>query len=263
MGWLPHLILRTASLIAPGDERADFVRGWRSELWYVPAQDGTLFCLGAFRDALYLRRNQSSRSSLYPESPISCLFILAILAAVSLSITVQLPAPQGHGELAHIRVGDVWKGCVSMLLLFVPVLTATYFTMGWSAANRPPTPWRGRLRQGIFLVLKIGLLQPVMFAAFMTSIAAEEIPLAPSLGLWILWGLSCRWVLADQARRCPMCLRLLTNPVRIGTPSRTFLEWYGAESTCSRGHGLLHTSEVSRKAQWLSLGASWSGLFKA
>ncbi len=47
-------------------------------------------------------------------------------------------------------------------------------------------------------------------------------------------------MITDQQRRCPVCLRLLTNPVRIGTPSRTFLEWYGAESTCSRGHGLLH-----------------------
>ena len=77
--------------------------------------------------------------------------------------------------------------------------------------------------------------------------------------------LALRWVITDQQRRCPVCLRLLTNPVRIGTPSRTFLEWYGAESTCSRGHGLLHVSEISssysEKPQWLRLGDSWSGLF--
>jgi hypothetical protein len=58
---------------------------------------------------------------------------------------------------------------------------------------------------------------------------------------------------------------LLTNPVRIGTPSQTFLGWYGAESICSRGHGLLHISEISSSysetPEWLSLDDSWSDLF--
>ena len=77
--------------------------------------------------------------------------------------------------------------------------------------------------------------------------------------------LALRWVITDQQRRCPVCLRLLTDPVRIGTPSRTFLEWYGAESTCPRGHGLLHVSEMSSgysaRPEWLGLDDSWSGLF--
>jgi len=36
-------------------------------------------------------------------------------------------------------------------------------------------------------------------------------------------------------RRCPVSLHALTSPARIGTPSQTFLEWYGDESMCSRG----------------------------
>jgi hypothetical protein len=74
-----------------------------------------------------------------------------------------------------------------------------------------------------------------------------------------------RWVFADQQCRCPVCLRLLTKPVRIGTTSQTFLEWYGGESVCSRGHGILHVPEIScshsQKAQWLRMDDSWSGLF--
>jgi hypothetical protein len=74
-----------------------------------------------------------------------------------------------------------------------------------------------------------------------------------------------RWVVMDQRRRCPVCLRLLTNPVRIGSASQTFLEWYGTESTCSRGHGLLHVPEISASynstEQWLRLDASWDDLF--
>ena len=69
----------------------------------------------------------------------------------------------------------------------------------------------------------------------------------------------------DQRRRCPVCLRLLTDPVRIGSASQTFLEWYGAESTCSRGHGLLQVSEMpasyAAKPEWLALGDSWNDLF--
>ena len=42
-----------------------------------------------------------------------------------------------------------------------------------------------------------------------------------------------------------MCLRLLTDPVRIGSPSQTFLEWYGRKSMCARGHGLLQAPEIS------------------
>jgi hypothetical protein len=71
-------------------------------------------------------------------------------------------------------------------------------------------------------------------------------------------------MLLDQRRRCPVCLRTLTDPVRIGSPSQTFLDWYGGESMCSRGHGLLQVSEISNSCsgnEWLNLDPSWSGLF--
>ncbi len=55
--WLQHIILHVASLLAPSDQRAEWLEEWRSELWYVPRRGATRFCLGAFRDALWLRRN--------------------------------------------------------------------------------------------------------------------------------------------------------------------------------------------------------------
>jgi hypothetical protein len=55
--WLQHAILRMASLLAPSDQRAEWVKEWQSELWYIPRSRAPLFCLGAFRDALWLRRN--------------------------------------------------------------------------------------------------------------------------------------------------------------------------------------------------------------
>ena len=75
-----------------------------------------------------------------------------------------------------------------------------------------------------------------------------------------------RWVLADQRRRCPVCLRRVVCPARIGASSYLLLEWYGTEFVCSRGHGLLQVPEISSSAygapRWQPLDASWSGLFE-
>jgi hypothetical protein len=153
-----------------------------------------------------------------------------------------------------------------MLFFTFLLLPATRSAMGQRAVNCHRTPWPTRLRRGAFLALKIVLLQPVMLAGLSVLVLlGPVVPAAPQLGLLSLWILALRWVLLDQRQRCPVCLRRLTNPVRIGTPSRTFLEWYGAEQTCSRGHGLLHVPEIpsshSGDPTWLGLDSSWSDLF--
>jgi hypothetical protein len=138
--------------------------------------------------------------------------------------------------------------------------------MGGARAARQPVPWPNRLRLGIFLALKIALVQPIMLVGFVVLLLAGRwVPVAPQLGVFAIWMLTFRWVISDQRRRCPVCLRLLTNPVRIGNSSHTFLEWYGAESICSRGHGLQHIPEISASysgnPEWLNLDDSWSSLF--
>ena len=223
--------------------------------------------MGAFRDALWLRRNNLSpvkRTRIHLESPLNCLAFLATLAAVSLFIAVRLPAPHVGTLPPHLRARDLPAGCIEMLILSWVLLLGTHLVMGGAHANRHPIPWPGRLRRGIFLALKIALLQPFMLCGFLAMLPIDSVPVAP-LGLGASWCLALRWVLTDQRLRCPVCLRLLTNPVRIGNPSETFLGWYGAESMCSRGHGLLQVSEISAsysgKQEWLRLGDSWSSLF--
>jgi hypothetical protein len=194
------------------------------------------------------------------ESPLRCLAFLGVLAAASLFIAVQLPAPATMSRSSHLGFRDLLEGCVGMQLLSGLGLPAIRLAMG-PHASLYPLPWRNRLRRGIFLALKIALIQPVMFAGL---VLACTIPIA-NLAFNFSWILAFRWVLIDQRRRCPMCLRLLTDPVRIGSASQTFLEWYGAESTCSRGHGLLQTAEMpasySGKPEWLVLDDSWKSLF--
>jgi hypothetical protein len=78
-----------------------------------------------------------------------------------------------------------------------------------------------------------------------------------------LFGL--RWAIMDQSRRCPVCLRRVTHPARVGIASWNFLGWNGTEMICTGGHALLHvpslpTSWFSRQ-RWMYLDTSWDFLF--
>ncbi len=251
-------ILRAAAWLAPADYRAAWLEEWRSELWYVPPDEATRFCLGAFSDAFWLRRNQASggrRDRSFLESPVRCLALLAAGAAASMIIALRLARMLPFSDDQH--GADKAGAFVSMLFMYL-LPAAISLVVGGTR----PTPSARRLRGWVFLALKILFVLPILQCATLFVIV-----FAPfiSLGIVLANIVLFRWVFLDQRRRCPVCLRLLTQPVRIGNPSQTFLEWYGAESVCSRGHGLLHDPDLvatyAAKAQWLKLDRSWSGLF--
>jgi hypothetical protein len=262
--WLQYTTLRVASLLVPNPQRDEWLEEWRSELWYIPRCRATIFCMGAFRDAFWLRRNNRApvkRIQIHLESPLSCLALLGALAALSIFITVHLVPRLEQASL--LKAPDLAGICIGILMLSSLLLRAALLV--W----RPPTSrysvsWSSTLRRGIFLVLKIALLQSIVLCGSIVQILLGPLGGFTGIAGGVVVVLALRWVITDQQRRCPMCLRLLTNPIVIGTPSRTFLEWYGTESTCPHGHGLLHTSEISSsysRPQWLSLDDSWSVLF--
>ena len=121
-------------------------------------------------------------------------------------------------------------------------------------------------RRGLFLAAKTLLVLPIVMLGSL-DLATLRNSLSPLyLDLAFFGGLfAVRWINADQRKRCPVCLRLLANPVRIGEPSRILLEWHGTELMCLRGHGLLYVPEWpaiwSGRQRWMGLGASWGGLF--
>jgi hypothetical protein len=100
-------LLWAASLLVPRSERKEWHREWRGELWHVRAactaaggpagtsQDQvTAFCLGAFQDALYLRRaGRAERPPLagMEGTPRQCLLILAAMLAASYAVALLLP----------------------------------------------------------------------------------------------------------------------------------------------------------------------------
>lgn len=53
----------------------------------------------------------------------------------------------------------------------------------------------------------------------------------------------------DLHLRCPVCLRRLNMPVRIGHAGQVLLEQAGTELVCPRGHGMLYTPEISVEAE--------------
>jgi hypothetical protein len=85
-------ILRTAGALVPSQQRAEWLAEWNAELWYVRrarAASAFAFCLGAWKDAIWLRRN--SRCARFLESPLHCALFLALLASTCVLVTFFLP----------------------------------------------------------------------------------------------------------------------------------------------------------------------------
>jgi hypothetical protein len=103
-------ILKVAALLVPRKARAEWLEEWRSELWHVwhicNANPGsaslhqkdeiTAFSLGAFKDALWLRKNDTSasspRRSFRPGTPSRCILALIVVAAAGFLIAYGCPS---------------------------------------------------------------------------------------------------------------------------------------------------------------------------
>jgi len=143
--------------------------------------------------------------------------------------------------------------------LLVALSRVTPLRLGEYPVSRyaPAAPLR--LLRWVFLAVKMAL---VVAAALCAVLALGSIapPLAGcAMLLGPLFGL--RWALMDQRERCPVCLRLLSNPTRIGDASQCFLGWYGTELVCSHGHGFLYVPGTSTSwygtQRWHYLDPSW------
>jgi hypothetical protein len=160
-------------------------------------------------------------------------------------------APVPH-ENAIIPILTIFAGAILLLSATTSLSLGDYPTSRFS----PRGAW---VRRWLFLAVKMALLLPILVCGLFG--AATVFP--PSIQGWLLYVLlALRWALDDQRKRCPVCLRYLSHPVRIGEASHTFLAWYGTELLCTRGHGLLHVPEIRTSCyseqRWLYLDPSWS-----
>ncbi len=272
-----RVMLRGAALLVPYSEREEWLMEWESELWHFGNSSGIAhdssvqsrrsmvrFCLGSFRDAMWIRRNHPSVARgdrLWLRSPIQCAAVLGTLATLTWLIAHLESLLQPPYKGRPFLLGQLFVIGTALLLLRI----STTFALGEYPATLHSRTRPARLYRWLFLALKIALILPIVFFGTL-----DLGPIVASAGVrphvtLIGYILAFRWVLIDQRRRCPVCLRLLTNPVRIGQPSHTMLDWYGTELICSKGHGLLHVPETRTSSygtqRWLYLDSSWRGLF--
>lgn len=176
------------------------------------------------------------------------------------------------GISLHGRTQGPWQlyeFTIFLAFLALPAVTSVALSEYNFSSHRPS--FASVARRWAFLWAKIALLLPISYYLSIDlaygrtttySVSAEYVQLIASFTI-CLFGL--RWALLDQRHRCPVCLRRVTHPARVGYAGRTFLAWNGTEMICTGGHTLLHvpalpTSWFSTQ-RWLYLDSSWSFLF--
>lgn len=249
-------ILRNAAVLVPAPRRAEWLAEWHAELCYVD-RHATAFCLGSFRDALWLRCHTPGaiRRMFSVDSPLRCVLFLLSLVALALSLTLPFDnlwraswSPPGVAQFA--------LALLQMYLMALLVLSALWPpSLGDYPADPSGPSLKIRLRRWIFLLVKFALITPIPM--FLTVALLPFFPGAPSI-LMFIWIFGFRWVVADQRRRCPVCLHFLSNPVSIGSPSQSILGRYGTELACPRGHGILYVPGAPttwcRRQRWQFFG---------
>jgi hypothetical protein len=156
-----------------------------------------------------------------------------------------------------------------LALLALPAVISVTLSESSFSAHRPG--FKRRLARWAFLAAKLFLIAAIgCFASLdlaYSSVPAWS-PWAPFVQLvagFVICLFGLRWALADQRQRCPVCLRRVTHPARVGLASRTFLGWNGTELICLGGHTLLHVPSLPTSwfgaPRWLYLDHSWDFLF--
>lgn len=257
MSFHHQLILRMAAMMVPGALRADWLAEWQGELFHSSAESDvdrarlTAFCWGAFRDAFWLWRHHPHRLKIWG-SPAGCLLVLVAVAGTARATWLVAHQVRGYPAVGLLLV-------VACAVLLTSVNTRLLLVL------HPQTSRRDVTRGWLFFLLKIALILASLHFSLVVAV---------SFGAWgavqlsiVLCTFAFRWALRDQRARCPVCLRLLEKPVRIGVSPAGFLGWNGVEIMCCMGHGLLYVPESPsdhyHDPRWVTLDSSWHVLFEA
>jgi hypothetical protein len=113
----------------------------------------------------------------------------------------------------------------------------------------------------IEIILAIDMPSHGEFREFVRLLGA----LIPTLLFFLACALAVLWCVADQRRRCPVCLHRLAMPVTMGSWSSSLLNPATTEFLCENGHGSLAIPETQSSAaepdRWTAMDESWRDLF--
>lgn len=153
-------------------------------------------------------------------------------------------------------------------LYFAGAVSAFFLAAGLLRVRRPS-------RYIAFFAGKTALLLALVAACWAEIATALPIPItggvdagtAAPLVFLLLVGEAfvLRWSLDDQASRCPVCCRLVSMPVTVGSPSSLILDRPGVQFLCLRGHGTLLLSDLractGERSRWTPADRSWREIF--
>jgi len=282
-------ILPIAARLVPAARRPEWRREWQAEFWQLRHRDGKRktnpkealsLSHGLLADAAWLRVDWVRVSA--QGSASGCLWVLAVYCL--LCAVVELVFVGSWHSFARTLAGHFTGGFVFVAVPGVFASIATY-PLRPLRCDEKDLPHASRLsarllsrvsartRWNLFLSAKIGLTLALVFLFSMVTC----LPIRAAIGTradWLellMWAVlvttGLRWALLNQEQRCQRCLRTLSQPIRVGPPSRNFLDWSGTELACADGHGLLHVAEMQGSwcwyDKWVELDASFQGFFTA
>jgi hypothetical protein len=156
-----------------------------------------------------------------------------------------------------------------LAILALPAVISVTLSESNFSSHRPGL--KRRIARWLFLAAKLVLIGAIAcYAALDLAYAGIDIssqwaPFVQLVASFVICLFGFRWAVADQQQRCPVCLRRVTHPARVGLASRTFLGWNGTEMMCLGGHTLLHVPSLPTSwfgaPRWLYLDHSWDFLF--
>lgn len=192
---------------------------------------------------------------------------------------VIIPAvgPEGEAEdLCVLSLSGRSRGpwgiyLLAVLLAFLALPALTSVALGEEATVDAETTARRKALRRAFATAKLGLILGILYVVPLDVIYSKTPGYQPGadviqlvftfgLGIFALW-----WAVADQRKRCPVCLRRVAHPAHVGIASRTFLAWNGTELFCAGGHTLLEVPDLPTSwfyaPRWVYLDSSWNFLF--
>jgi len=193
------------------------------------------------------------------------------------SVTITVHGPdESDIDLAGISIcpdpenpWGTFSFALFLALLALPAVTSVTLSESNFSSHRPGL--KRRIARWLFLAAKLVLIAAIGWWASLDlayagiDVSSQWAPFVQLVAGFVICLFSFRWALADQQQRCPVCLRRVTHPARVGLASRTFLGWNGTEMMCLGGHTLLHVPSLPTSwfgaPRWLYLDHSWDFLF--
>lgn len=277
------LLIWIAGLLVPGDVRSEWRDRWRSSVasWRVlrergelPDHDGPALVRRLFADAFGGRRVLRG-PALLVAGGLAALLAIGIFSdgfATSrwLIATARDVQARPNPGVRYDARGDFLFKYIAPVIVAGAVASAMLLL---SRRSLRAIGWRSWMLL-LFKVVTVEGIACLLWVegghALRTQVSRESLRFGVlGVGLAILYiaglGYATAWCVADQRRRCPVCLHRLVMPVTMGSWASIY-DPAATEMVCDQGHGSLALQEAETGAgapdRWTVLDSTWRELFR-